>query len=166
VLWRQLKLLGFRGCLRVVAEWAARRRRADKADIGALSRTPSARTIARLMTIGRDGLSKSETVVVAAIERGAPSLVQAREIIAAFQAMVRRKLVVDLDRWLERAGTSLVAPFAKGIIKDKVAVNAAISSNWSNRQTEGQITKLKLVKRQMYGRGKLDLLQARLIGAA
>jgi transposase len=118
------------------------------------------------MTIGRDGLSKSETVVVAAIERGVPSLVQAREIIAAFQAMIRRKMLVDLDPWLEGAGTSLVAPFAKGIIKDKVAVGAAISSNWSNGQTEGQITKLKLVKRQMYGRGKLDLLQARLIGAA
>jgi transposase len=165
-LWRQLKQRGFRGCLRVVAEWAARRRQADKADVGALSRTPSARTIARLMTIGRDGLSKSETVIVAAIEGGAPSLVQAREIIAAFQAMVRRKSLVDLDPWLEGAGTSLVAPFAKGIIKDKVAVSAAISSNWSNGQTEGQITKLKLVKRQMYGRGKLDLLQARPIGAA
>jgi transposase len=36
---------------------------------------------------------------------------------------------------------------------------------WSNGQTEGQITKLKLVKRQMYGRAKIDLLQARLIGA-
>ncbi|CAN7673031.1 hypothetical protein LJR098_002102 [Rhizobium sp. LjRoot98] len=45
------------------------------------------------------------------------------------------------------------------------AVRAAIVSPWSNGQTEGQITKLKLVKRQMYGRGKLDLLQARLIGA-
>ena len=77
--------------------------------------------------------------------------------------MVRRKSLVDLDPWLEGAGTSLVAPFAKGIIKNKVAVSAAISSNWSNGQTEGQITKLKLVKRQMYGRGKLDLLQARLI---
>jgi transposase len=42
---------------------------------------------------------------------------------------------------------------------------AAITSPWSNGQTEGQITKLKLVKRQMYGRGKIDLLQARLIGA-
>ncbi|MEE3627388.1 hypothetical protein UCD39_25980 [Nitrospirillum sp. BR 11752] len=38
-------------------------------------------------------------------------------------------------------------------------------AHWSNGQTEGQITKLKLVKRQMYGRGKLDLLQARVIGA-
>jgi len=165
-LWRQLKQQGFRGCLRVVAEWAARRRQADKADIGAISRAPSARTIARLMTVGRDGLSKSQTVIVAAIERGAPSLVHAREVIAAFQAMVRRRLLVDLDPWLERAQTSLVAPFANGIIKDKAAVSAAISSNWSNGQTEGQITKLKLVKRQMYGRAKLDLLQARVIGAA
>jgi transposase len=46
------------------------------------------------------------------------------------------------------------------------AVWAAIAEPWSNGQTEGQITKLKLVKRQMYGRGKLDLLQARLIKAA
>ena len=35
---------------------------------------------------------------------------------------------------------------------------------WSNGQTEGQITKLKLIKRQMYGRGKLDLLEARIVG--
>ena len=48
---------------------------------------------------------------------------------------------------------------------DNNAVRAAITSGWSNGQTEGQITKLKLVKRQMYGRGKLDLLQARLIGS-
>jgi transposase len=160
-----LKQLGFRECLRVVAEWAARRRQAENADIDAISRAPSARTIARLMTIGRDGLSKSETVVVAAIELGAPSLVQAREIIAAFQAMIRGKSLADLDPWLERARTSLVAPFANGVIKDKAAVSAAISSTWSNSQTEGQITKLKLVKRQMYGRGKLDLLQARVVGA-
>jgi hypothetical protein len=46
------------------------------------------------------------------------------------------------------------------------AVQAAIIQPWSNGQTEGQITKLKLVKRQMYGRAKLDLLEARLIGAA
>ena len=53
-------------------------------------------------------------------------------------------------------------PFAE--IAFQVAVLAAITLPWSNGQTEGQITKLKLVKRQMYGRGKIDLLQARLIG--
>ena len=61
--------------------------------------------------------------------------------------------------------SSLVASFANGVTKDKAAVHAAITSTWSNGQTEGQITKLKLVKRQMYGRAKLDLLEARLIGA-
>jgi len=147
-----------------VSEWAARRQRAEKAD-GALTRTPSARTIARLMTIGRDGLSKAETVTIAAIENGVPLLVEAREIIGAFQATIRSKSLDDLEPWLERAQSSLIASFANGVVKDQAAVRAAIGSPWSNGQTEGQITKLKLVKRQMYGRGKLDLLQARVIGA-
>jgi transposase len=66
---------------------------------------------------------------------------------------------------LERAADSLVASFGSGVRKDEAAVRAAIISPWSNGQTEGQITKLKLIKRQMYGRGKTDLLQARMIGA-
>lgn len=164
-LWRHLKRQGFRGCLRVVTEWVARRRRAERMDGDALSRTPSARTIARLMTISRDRLSKSESITIAAIEDGVPPLVEARTTIAIFQAMIRKKIVADLEPWLERAKPSLVASFANGVVKDRAAVVAAITSPWSNGQTEGQITKLKLVKRQMYGRGKLDLLQARLIGA-
>ena len=164
-LWRKLKSQGFRGCLRVVGEWAERRRKAEKVDGAVLSRAPSARTVARLMTIGRDDLSKSETVTVAAIEAGAPLLVEAREIIAAFQVMIRKKCLADLDPWLERPRSGLAASFANGVVKDLAAVSAAITSAWSNGQTEGQITKLKLVKRQMYGRGKLDLLQARVIGA-
>jgi transposase len=151
-LWRHLKTHGFHGSLRVVTEWATRRRRAEKADAQSLQRTPSARTIARLMTIGRDTLSKSETITIAAIEDKVPLLVQAREIIAAFHAMIRQKSRADLDVWLEQARASLVASFANGVTKDKAAVTAAITRPWSNGQTEGQITKLKLVKRQMYGR--------------
>jgi transposase len=155
---------GFRGSLRVVAEWATRRRRSERTDTG-LTRAPAARTLARLLTVGRDRLSKSETVTVAAVESGVPLLVEAREIVAAFQAMVRKRCLDALEPWLERARSSLVTSFAFGVLKDKTAVAAAITSPWSNGQTEGQITKLKLVKRQMYGRGKLDLLQARVIGA-
>jgi len=70
----------------------------------------------------------------------------------------------DLAKWIEAARKSLVASFASGVAKDELAVRAAITLPWSNGQTEGQITKLKLVKRQMYGRAKIDLLQARLIG--
>jgi len=164
-LWRRLKSQGFRGCLRVVSEWAGRRRRAEKADAESLRRVPSARTIARLMTTGRDTLSKSEAVTIAAIENGVPLLIEARAAIAAFQAMIRKKAKPELDAWIERARSSLVTSFANGVAKDKTAVSAAIVSQWSNGQTEGQITKLKLVKRQMYGRAKLDLLEARLIGA-
>jgi transposase len=156
---------GFRGSVRVVTEWATRRRRAETPDAQSLQRVPSARTIARLMTNGRDTLSKSETVTIAAIEQGVPLLVEAREVITAFHTMIRKKAHADLDPWLERACASLVTSFANGVIKDKAAINAAITTFWSNGQTEGQITKLKLVKRQMYGRAKLDLLQARLIGA-
>jgi transposase len=164
-LWRSLKAQGFRGSLRVVTEWATRRRRAENAEAQSLRQLPSARTIVRLLTISRDTLSKSETVTVATIEDQVPLLVEAREVIAAFHAMIRRRSQPNLDPWLDRARASLVASFANGIIKDKAAVDAAIDLPWSNGQTEGQITKLKLVKRQMYGRGKLDLLQARMLGA-
>lgn len=55
--------------------------------------------------------------------------------------------------------------FATGIQQDYVAVAAALVYEWSNGQVEGQINKLKLLKRQMYGRAKLDLLKARLLKA-
>jgi transposase len=164
-LWRRLRGQGFRGSLRVVTEWATRRRRAERVDAENLQRLPSARTIARSMTVGRNNLSKADTVTIAAIEKGVPRLVEARETIAEFQAMVRNKTDSGLALWLERARRSLVASFASGVGKDEPAVRAAMTLPWSNGQTEGQITKLKLVKRQMYGRGKIDLLQARLIGA-
>ena len=143
-LWRRLRPVGFRGSLRVVAEWATRRRRSEQAETG-LARTPATRTISRPMTVGRNALSKAETVTVATIEAGVPMLVVARDIIDDFQSMLRRKCPAELEPWIERARASLVASFASGIAKDKAAVLAAITSPWSNGQTEGQITKLKLV---------------------
>jgi transposase len=86
-------------------------------------------------------------------------------LLGGNQHMIRTKTASDLPSWIDKAGISLVASFARGVINDEKAVRAAMTSSWSNGQTEGQITRLKLVKRQMYGRGKIDLLQARLIGA-
>jgi transposase len=165
-LWRRLKGQGFHGSLRVVSEWATRRRRADRVSLQQLQKVPSARTIARLMTMARDHLSKADSVTVAALEAGVPALVEARQLVERFHRMIRQKDEGDLHSWIADAGASLIASFAKGIDKDVAAVRAAIATSWSNGQTEGQITKLKMVKRQMYGRGKIDLLQARLIGAA
>lgn len=165
-LWRRLKAQGFRGSMRVVGEWATRRRRAERASDEQLHKVPSARTIARLMTTARSHLSKADAVTIAAIEGGVPTLLDARDLIDRFHAMIRKKIEADLDPWIADASTSLIVSFASGIVRERTAVRAAITSPWSNGQTEGQITKLKLVKRQMYGRGKIDLLQARLIGAA
>ncbi len=117
------------------------------------------------MTSGRDALSTTETLTIAAIEDSVPALAEARAAVAAFQATIRKKAGDDLDGWIDRAKTGLLASFASGVTKDRAAVVAAITNVWSNGQTEGQITRLKLIKRQMYGRAKLDLLEARLLGA-
>jgi hypothetical protein len=61
------------------------------------------------MTVGRDSLTKAETVTVAAIEAGVSTLVEAREIIAEFHLMIRRKTEAGLIPWIERARASLVA---------------------------------------------------------
>jgi transposase len=164
-LWRGLRDIGFPGSLRVVAEWTPRRRRAEQVNIEGLTRVPSARTVARLMTMARDTLYRTQTVTVAAIEAAVPTLVQAREIVDAFHTLIRRKQEAALDGWLETAAASLLASFARGLARDHHAVRAAISSAWSNAQAEGQINKLKLVKRQMSDRGNLVLLQARVIAA-
>jgi transposase len=160
-LWREMKVKGFPGRSGVVSQWAQRRCLAEKANQSGLARTPSARVIARLMTTARDDLAKSEAILVAAIEMNVPELVAARTAMGDFQSMIRSKTARKLDGWLETAKNSLVGSFAGGVEKDIDAVRNAIISPWSNGQTEGQITRLKLIKRQMYGRAKLDLLQAR-----
>jgi transposase len=165
-LWRRLKTDGFKGSLRVVTEWATRRRQTEAAPYGGPRKCPSARMIARMMTIARNELSKNDAVTIATIEAAVPALVTARELFNRFQAMIRQRKSADLRSWLQDAASSLLASFATGLQADDKAVAAAIVEPWSNGQTEGQITKLKLVKRQMYGRAKLDLLRARLLGAA
>jgi transposase len=165
-LWRRLRAKGFQGSPRVVGEWATRRRRAERASLTQQPTLPSARTLARLMTLKRDHMTKSETVTIAAIETGVPSINEARSLIDAFHEMTRGKTEPKLDTWLLAAKNSLIGSFARGIARDVDAVRAAITLPWSNGQVEGQIPKLKLIKRQMYGRAKIDLLQARLIGAA
>ena len=67
-------------------------------------------------------------------------MVEARVVIAAFRAMIRKKAEAELDTWIARAKAGLVASFANVVVKDRAAVLAAIMSAWSNGQTEGQIT--------------------------
>ena len=72
------------------------------------------------------------------------------------------------DDWLEAAsgGAPELRAFAEGLRRDKRAVAGALSQDYSNGQTEGQVTRLKLIKRQMYGRASFDLLRRRVLLAA
>jgi transposase len=162
-IWRRLQARGFAGSLRAVGEWATRRRRSERAATVGLDRAPSARKLARLMTSARSQLAKADALLVASLEAALPSLVKTRELVERFQRMLRSGKDQGLDRWIDEAIATPLVSFAAGIRADRKAVAAAITEAWSNGQTEGQITKLKLVKRQMYGRAKLDLLAARLL---
>jgi transposase len=115
------------------------------------------------MTMRRDHLSKADAITVATVEIGVPALAVARGLLERFHGMLRDREMNALAPWLTDSEGSLIASFSKCIRADLAAVRAALCEPWSNGQTEGQITKLKLVKRQMYGRAKLDLLRARLI---
>ncbi len=164
-LWRRLQQAGYGGSQRVVTEWTTRRRRATKAGSeapGVITTMPPARTIARLLTAERDCKSAEALRIRVAVETASPKIVAAHNLLDRFQTMVAAKKPDDLASWLRDAVDSELASFASGLQADEAAVRAAIVEPWSNGQTEGQITKLKLVKRQMYGRGKIDLLRARI----
>jgi hypothetical protein len=64
------------------------------------------------------------------------------------------------------SGIPELVRFVTKLRPDLDAVRAALSTKWSQGQVEGQITKLKLIRRQMYGRGKFDLVRKRVLNAA
>ena len=86
-----------------------------------------------------------------------------------FVQMVKQRQVWQLDGWLARARQSSsveLRGFASGIKRDYAAVKAALSLPWSQGQVEGQITRLKFLKRQMYGRAHFNLLRSRVLRRA
>ena len=165
-LWRRIRADGFKGSLRVVTEWATRQRRVETSAWPTAGRRPAARKIAGMMTMGRNHLSRPDAVFVARIESAVPAVAAACALTRRFTNMVRNGEYGYFDEWLTEAEDSLLAAFARGLCADRSAVMAALSEPWSNGQTEGQINKLKTLKRQMYGRAGLDLLRARLVPAA
>jgi transposase len=162
-----MKLAGFTGGLRVVTEWATRKRKEESTATRDKrpGKAPSARRIARMMTSDRDKPSKTAARTVAIIQEAVPDLANARDLLDRFHRIIQHRKNDQLEQWIEDAKHGLMKSFASGIVQDHDAVRAALTEPWSNGQTEGQNTKLKLVKRQMYGRAGIDLLKARLLGA-
>ena len=95
-----------------------------------------------------------------------PEIAQASSLAREFLGLIHRRDVDGFDRWLRRARESKapeIRRFAGSLTADLSAVRAAFKSPWSSGQVEGQINRLKFLKRQMYGRAKLDLLRARVL---
>src|SRR6266446_139616 len=93
---------------------------------------------------------------------------EAIDLAQDFTTLVRQRQPESLDPWLERASTSALEAlrrFTGGLRDDYAAVQAGVTLPWSSGPVEGQINRLKMVKRQMFGRAHLDLLSRRFVGA-
>lgn len=147
-------------------EHAKRRDRTSK--VVPRARLPSARQ-ASWMLLQPEKLKDGEQKIIGHLCRLSPEVSTARELAMGFTGIVRERKVDGLREWLIsalRSGLPEFVSFANGITEDLQAVKAALQYEWSNGQTEGQVNRLKMIKRMMYGRGKLDLLRARVLYAA
>ena len=109
-----------------------------------------------------------EQAHVAQLQQHDPTIAQIATLTETCAQMLRKRTSSELQPWLETVLTSelpALKRFATGLQQD-AAVRAACEFPYSNGQTEGQVTRLKLLKRQMYGRAKLDLLRQRVLHAA
>jgi transposase len=103
------------------------------------------------------------------LSQGDPAIATAARLAGRFLALLRERQGSQLEAWLVEAQQSEVDDlrrFACGLQDDRAAVQAGMTLDYSNGQTEGQITRLKLVRRSMYDRGSFELLRRRLLGAA
>jgi transposase len=92
-----------------------------------------------------------------------PALARLRRVSNEFQDIITHNRSSELASWLKEACTSEIAVFAEGLKKEEPAIRAAVALKWSNGQTEGHVNRLKMLKRQMYGRANVDLLRIRLL---
>jgi transposase len=179
-LWRTLRAQGFPGSSAVVYRYVtALRRGQPRRPVGptrasglpettTLPPSLTARQLSYLFVRHPEQRTPDEQEHVAQIRQHDPTIAQIATLTETFTQMVRARTPSALQTWIETVLTSGLPDlkrFASGLQQD-AAVRAALELPYSNGQTEGQVTRLKLLKRQMYGRAKLDLLRQRVLHAA
>src|SRR2546430_12139468 len=95
-----------------------------------------------------------------------PHLETTYQLVEMFLHMVRERTGEQLDAWLAAAKASHLEAFESfvtGVLQDKDAVLAGLTLPWSNGPLEGNVNRLKLIKRSMYGRAEFDLLKLRVL---
>ncbi|WP_145144478.1 ISL3 family transposase [Roseomonas gilardii] len=172
-LWRELVALGFMGGSAMVRTWATQRRRADptasRAPMlvsGKPWQPPSGRRVARLLMAEAVTLIQPDQAFVARLLEEVPALAATITAAKRLAAALRRRSSETLDDVLAAAAATPLADFVTTLRKDIAAVNAALSLPWTTSPAEGQINRIKMIKRTMYGRAGFDLLRARVLHAA
>jgi transposase len=126
---------------------------------------PSARGLAWILSKEPSKLGETEKRDLEWVHKD-PIIAKIYNLVQQLAAMIRQREAGQLDDWLQacsRSGISCLKTFAKGILQDYDAVRAALETEWSSGQAEGQINRLKLIKREMYGRAGFDLLRLRVL---
>jgi transposase len=124
--------------------------------------------VACLLVWRKDQLAEEDRAYLRRLCDHEPTIALAYEMAQEFADMARKRTGQRFDAWLTGATTSGITEldrFARGLTDDRAAVEAGLMLEWSNGQTEGQVNKLKLLKRSMYGRANFDLLRLRLLHA-
>lgn len=172
-LWREIKAQGYPGTPSQVRKWFGWRRqrvavedaRPPLSTITPIFLLPPVSDLYKLLLADNEALSEQDRWLLERVSQ-IPEIQQLQSLISRFRLMVTDKVPSLLDDWLKEAQSApikAIANFAYGIAQDYEAVRAALSYEWSNGQTEGQVNRLKMLKRQMYGRAKLDLLKKRIM---
>jgi transposase len=113
-----------------------------------------------------ENLDDEEKRQLAQLNEQDGEIAAAMALTTGFSDLVRHRQPEGLDAWLERATTSCLTAFerlARGLRDDYEAVKAGLTLPWSTGPVEGQINRLKMLKRQMYGRANIDLLRQRVL---
>ena len=178
-LWRELRKQGFMGSYARVASYVAPLRRgqavrqvagerAQESTASSETSALTARALSYLIIRRASDRTAAEQEQLEQVKQHDALIAQIARLADDFTAMVRERVSGPLGSWLETIQASTYASLkslATGIGQDILAVRAALELPYSNGQTEGQVTRLKLLKRQMYGRAKLDLLRQRVLYA-
>lgn len=113
-----------------------------------------------------DQIDAEHTLFLDHLYAQAPQLREAADLAVQFVTLLGGNDVTALDKWLEQAAGSELGSFASGITRDIDAVRGGITTRWTTSPVEGQISRVKAIKRQMYGRANYQLLRQRVLLAA
>jgi transposase len=175
-LYRQLTARGFHGSYSSVQRYVRRRlgaagkkRERVNATRPSAPPAPSPRQLSFEWVRRPEDRKPNEQRRIDAIRTGSDELATAFGLADEFADLLRKRSSGTLSDWLVKGEASScpeLRRFAEGIRRDEAAVLAAMTERWSNGPVEGHVNRLKMIKRQMYGRAGFRLLMARVVNAA